>query len=64
MFLLIIPANAQGTHLQAASDDECRIIAATLDTVAKNPLNATSFGATCDWQRLGLAVKTTNAAQG
>jgi hypothetical protein len=57
---------AQPTAPNSASvtADDCQIIAQILSTKTTNPLSFASFGAACDWARLGLHVRTTTATDG
>ena len=44
--------------------DDCEIIATVIVTQHAGPLSFASFGATCDWPKLGLTVTTTAATTG
>jgi hypothetical protein len=61
-----ISAVAQYTtpNHEPATADDCQIIAQVLNAKTSNPLSFASFGAACDWTKLGLNVRTTTETEG
>lgn len=51
-------------NTEPVTPDDCQIIAQVLGTQTRYPLSFASFGAACDWQKMNLAVQTTDATQG
>jgi hypothetical protein len=66
--ILLLPIVAAAQYNTPNTDlvthDDCEIIAKVMTTQRVEALSFASFGAACDWSKLGLAVPTTTATTG
>lgn len=51
-------------NTEVVPPEDCSIIATILNAKDSNPLSFASYGATCDWLKLNLDVRATNATSG
>jgi hypothetical protein len=63
-FVECASAQRSTPNIEVVSPEDCSIIAAILNAKDSNPLSFASYGATCDWSKLNLDVRATNATSG